>query len=172
MVKKIKHKITASNQSDIKMNSTFISLLKQAVLITLRNEQVDTPCEISILITNNAGIRDFNKRFRGFDESTDVLAFPMQEFEHPGWGGIINMDFNLETGNLPLGDIVISLQKVMKNIKIERVTLEQESTLLMIHAALHLLGYDHYDEETKHIMQRIEKGLMRNMGYLDYGKTT
>ncbi|MDR2591071.1 MAG: rRNA maturation RNase YbeY [Oscillospiraceae bacterium] len=168
MNNKIKHKISASNQSGVKLKSTFISLLKQAITVTLRYEKVDYPCAINILISNNAVIRDLNKRFSDIDKITDVLSFQMQEFEYPGWSGLINKEFDIEAGNIPLGDIVISLPKVTRQANAIGVTIEQESTLLMIHSCLHLLGYDHDNDDSAKLMREIETYLMRNMGYLDY----
>ena len=100
--------------------------------------------EISILFIGDQGIRDLNHRFRGVDRSTDVLSFP-QLFE-----GLPET-----SGTLILGDVAISLETALRQIKIHGLSLEEELTLLLIHGILHLLGYDH--EISDHEEERMRK---------------
>ena len=78
------------------------------------------PCVVSVLITDDEGIRDFNYEYRGIDKATDVLSFPMQEFQQAGWGGISNPEFDENTRALTLGDIIISLETVKRHAILPR----------------------------------------------------
>jgi len=114
--------------------------------MTLRYEKVDVPCVVSVLITDDEGIRDYNYEYRGLDEATDVLSFPMQTFRRAGWGGIYDPVFDERTGELPLGDIIISLETVRKHAMEYGNTVTHETAYMLVHSTLHLLGYDHTNE--------------------------
>jgi len=134
--------------------------------MTLKSEEVDIPCIVSVLITDNKGIRKYNLRFRNVDRSTDVLSFPMQEFTTAGWSGHGSLELDEDTGALPLGDIVMSIQRAQRQANSQEITLEQETAHLMIHSTLHLLGYDHDNSVSEKVMKAKEKKLIKDMGYL------
>ena len=167
-VRKIKHKIYMRTQSSsgAKTASVYRNLIKQAILITLRSEQVAITCVINVLITDDKGIRKYNQQYRDVDRVTDVLSFPMQEFKQACWLGIEEMEIDLDTGMLPLGDIVISTQRAKQQAGKHRISLEQETAHLIIHSTLHLLGYDHNNNKNENIMQSKEGALLKDMGYL------
>jgi len=119
---------------------------------TLCYEQVDVPCVISVLITDDKGIRDYNYEYRGIDEPTDVLSFPMQTFRQAGWSGIYNPELNESTEELTLGDIIVSIETVKRHAIEYGNTIEHEITYMLVHSTLHLLGYDHADESSEKIM--------------------
>jgi len=123
--------------------------------MVLKSEAVDMPCAVNVLITDDEGIRSYNSKYRGINKATDVLSFPMQEFDKEGWGGIGDMDIDLDTQTLPLGDIVISTTTIKRHARRYKHTFEQETVRMIIHSVLHLLGYDHND-----FMQRKEEELM------------
>ena len=133
--------------------------------MTLRNESVDIPCVINVLITDDKGIRKYNREFRHIDKVTDVLSFPMQEYKQAGWNGSEDKEIDLDTGTLPLGDIVISTQRAKKQAKTNEISFEQETTHLTIHSTLHLLGYDHNNDKNENMMQSKENSLLKDMGY-------
>ena len=143
-----------------------IPLIKRAVREALRLEGVDKPCEVSVLITNDQGIRGINREFRGIDEPTDVLSFPMIDFSPPGWTDPGPGAEDPDTGLIPLGEIVLSADRVIKQAHEHRQTRERETTYLTVHSVLHLLGYDHTDEaEGKRKMREREKLIMKGIGY-------
>jgi len=166
-VRKIKHKIymRTQNSSGAKTASVYRNLLKQAILMTLRSEQVAATCVINVLITDNNGIRKYNKQYRKIDRVTDVLSFPMQEFKQAGWLGNEKMEIDMDTGMLPLGDIVISAQRAKQQAGKHGISIEQETVHLIIHSTLHLLGYDHNNNKNEKIMQSKESALLKDMGY-------
>jgi probable rRNA maturation factor len=126
---------------------------------------VDIPCEVSVLITNDDGIQKINREFRGIDNPTDVLSFPMQDFSSPGWSFVDAEMIEHLTGHLPLGDIILSAQRVETQARENAQSREQETAYLTIHAVLHLLGYDHIDEaEGKKQMRMREKAVLKEVG--------
>ena len=120
--------------------------------------------EVSIVLTTDEEIRSLNKEWRGLDESTDVLSFPMREGEDP------------ETAKqLPLGDVVISVETAMRYVEScshkDRInegdapltdswSLLDELTFLVIHSTLHLLGHDHAEPEEEKVMRGLEREWM------------
>lgn len=142
-----------------------IRLLRRCVRIALHMEGVDMPCEVSVLITDDAGIREINKTFRDKDAPTDVLSFPMQLLT-PGNFNPDRTEINPETGLLPLGDIILSADRVAAQAAQYGQDLNREMAYLTVHSALHLLGYDHTDEgEDKRAMRAREKDILREIGY-------
>ena len=127
-------------------------MINRAVSATLQYENVDVPCVVSLLITDDEGIRDYNYEYRGLDEPTDVLSFPMQTFRKAGWSGIYDPEFDESTGELTLGDIILSIETVKKHAIEYRNTIKQETVYMIVHSILHLLGYDHDDENGKSVM--------------------
>lgn len=142
--------------SKIKINLTYdfptwrriavSSIIRQAIAAVMTAEGVAAPVEINVLITNDGGIRQINKATRQIDKSTDVLSFPMFEFE-PGqlpdnWEPYVDPD----TGMCPLGDMALSLERAISQANQFGHSVKREVGYLTIHSMLHLLGYDHLDE--------------------------
>jgi len=162
----IKHNIYARHSRTAGKNRLTIPLIKHCIRTALRCENVDFPCEVSVLITSDRGISEINRDFRGVNKSTDVLSFPMQEFSPPGWAPPGNDAIHPETGLLPLGDIVLSAESVDRQAYENYQTREHETAYLTVHSVLHLLGYDHIDEaEGKKLMRAREKEILRELGY-------
>jgi probable rRNA maturation factor len=132
-----------------------ISTIRKAASAALREEGVDMPCEIGVLITDDAGIRALNRAHRGLDEPTDVLSFPQQRLS-PGSFTPSEMDITANNGVIPLGDIVISSARVDAQAAELQHPLGRETAYLVIHSVLHLLGYDHEDPESKRLMRARE----------------
>jgi probable rRNA maturation factor len=141
-----------------------IALLRRAVRTALRKEQVDMPCEISVLITDDEIIRKINYEFREKDAATDVLSFPMQNLT-PGNFAPDLVELNRDTGRLPLGDIVLSYDHIKAQAFEYGQALNREMAYLVIHSVLHLLGYDHLDEgEEKKRMRAREEAILAALG--------
>jgi len=157
----IKHKIYARHAGLKDPNRLRLPLIKYCIGLALDIEGVDMPCEISVLVTNDHNIRALNREFRALDEATDVLSFPMLEFSSPGWETPDADKPDIETGLLPLGEIVFSGEKVSKQAQSYRRSREYETAYLTVHSVLHLLGYDHTDEaEGKRMMRGREEAIM------------
>ena len=143
-----------------------MSLIKKSIHCALRLEDVGVSCEVSVLITDDTRIREINRVFRGIDKPTDVLSFPMQELAVPGRIASGTYAADPETGLLPLGDIILSSERVKKQACEYGQTLDRETAYLTVHSVLHLLGYDHTDEaDGREQMRGREKEIMRELGY-------
>ena len=123
-----------------------MSVIEECVNATLRAEKIKADCEINVLITNDSGIHAINLASRNIDRPTDVLSFPMFQFE-PGtppedWEEYLDV----ETDLCPLGDMCISLERAVSQAKQYGHSVRREIGYLTIHSVLHLLGYDHLDE--------------------------
>ena len=134
--------------------------IRKCILAALDEEGVDVPCEINVLLTDDASIRAINKAYRNIDKATDVLSFPMFELtpgELPG-----EEDADPGTGLVPLGDMVISLEHVAAQAKEYGHSNRRELAYLVTHSVLHLLGYDHLDEgPMKAQMREHEEAIMK-----------
>ena len=120
--------------------------ITKCIEATLRQEKITAPCEINVLVTDDAGIHAINKASRDIDRPTDVLSFPMFQLE-PGnppedWEEYLD----IETGLCPLGDMCISLERATAQANEFGHSVKREVGYLTIHSMLHLLGYDHLDE--------------------------
>ena len=165
--KQLEHiiEIQVNNFEDI--DYKVLTVIKKSVSKTLSSESVDLLCVVSVLLTDDNEIRNFNKKYRGIDKATDVLSFPMQDFDHPGWGGRGDIEIDKDSGELPLGDIIISLQTVERQAIEYGHSLEQEIIYMTIHSVLHLLGYDHYDEKSENDMRNRTEGIILELGLVD-----
>ena len=120
--------------------------------------------EVSVLLTENEEIRRMNREFRQIDRATDVLSFPMIEFDKPGDFSHVEEDyedcFNPESGELMLGDIVISMDKVAEQAEQYGHSQERELAFLTAHSMYHLFGFDHMVEEEAAVMEKKQRDLL------------
>ena len=158
------HRIFARHSGVADDDRLSIPLIKRSIRTALRLESVDMPCEVSVLITDENGIRELNREFRGVDIATDVLSFPALEFTTPGWSGCCGHAPDPETGAIPLGDIILSAGRVKEQSREYSQSRERETAYLTVHSVLHLLGYDHMDEaEQKRLMRAREKEILKEL---------
>lgn len=134
-------------------------------------DYVDCPyeAEVNLLLTMNEQIQEMNANFRNIDRATDVLSFPMVDYETPGEFDFLEERddcFNPETGELLLGDIVISKEKVLSQAEEFGHSPMREYAFLIAHSMLHLSGYDHIEEEERAVMERMQRELMDELGIL------
>lgn len=120
--------------------------LKKCIEATLKAEKISVPCEINVLVADNQTIRAINKAYRNIDRETDVLSFPMFQFEPGNLPKDLSEYLDPETGLLPLGDMAISYEKAQAQADEFGHSVKRELGYLTIHSILHLLGYDHMDE--------------------------
>lgn len=156
----MKHEIYISRDKKGLGHNNSAALIKKAAAMALNAEGVDVPCIISVMLTDDEGIRALNRDFRGIDSATDVLSFPMNEME-PGVFSAEECEREPDTGAVLLGDMMISIPRCEKQGEEYGHGYEREIQYLTVHSALHLLGYDHVDEgEMKSRMRRREKEIM------------
>jgi len=163
--RKIEHKIHTQNSGKVSQEGIDKAVISKAVLTTLQSEAVDMTCVVNILITDDEEIKKYNRDYRYIDKATDVLSFPMQIFTHAGWTGIDKPEPDEDTGELPLGDIVISSETIKRQAEEYRNTQENETAYMIVHSTLHLLGYDHDTDNNERVMIYRKNSIMKEMGY-------
>lgn len=137
-------------------------IIKEAAECALAEENVTLDAEISVTLTNNEGIRALNEKYRDIDSETDVLSFPMYDFEKPAV--FDEKELALEPGAVMLGDIIISVDKIKSQAAEYGHSEKRELAYLTVHSVMHLLGYDHMTDEEKAIMRSREEAVMKKMG--------
>ena len=148
-----------NGQSEMAVTYKLKMLLRRAVEETLRYENYQNDVEVSITLTDNAGIHELNQRFRGVDAPTDVLSFPLIDYEDDCGEPLID-----EIAN-SLGDLVLNLQRAKAQAEEFGHSFEREAAFLTVHSMLHLLGYDHeLSEGDDADMRRRQREIMGRMG--------
>lgn len=123
-------------------------------------------CEVNLLITDNNEVQILNRETRDIDSTTDVLSFPAIDFNSPADFSVIEDDdfnFNLESGELVLGDIVISYDKVIEQANEFNHSETREFAFLVAHSMLHLFGYDHINDDERIIMESEQETILNNL---------
>ena len=142
----MKHKIHIVFEQLSLQQITMKSIIRKCIQQTLDAERISVPCEINVLVTDDAGIQIINRTSRDLDKPTDVLSFPMFQLE-PGNPPTDWLDYqDPATGLVPLGDMCISLERAIAQAAEFGHSARREVGYLTIHSMLHLLGYDHLDE--------------------------
>ena len=141
----------------------YAALLRRVIPAALEAEGVPFPCEVDVSVTSDAGIQEINREMRQVDAPTDVLSFPVFDLapgELPG-----PEDADPGTGLVPLGDMVISLERVRAQAREFGHSSRRELAYLAVHSVLHLLGYDHVDEgPMKAQMRAREEAILNGLG--------
>ena len=134
-------------------------LIRHTILETLDYEGMENDTEVSVTFVDDEGIRELNKKFRNMDKPTDVLSFPLLDYE----GESEEPFFDELCHNL--GDIVISLERAMAQANEFGHSFEREVAFLTAHSMLHLLGYDHeLSEEDDADMRKRQNDIMERLG--------
>ncbi|KEI97384.1 heat-shock protein [Clostridium botulinum A2B7 92] len=156
-----------NRQNKIKVDEEFENKIKEIIDYALKEEKVNIDYEVSVVFIDNNSIKEINKDYRNIDKATDVLSFPMLDYEK---GEVfkdvyLNYEFDesdLDEGNLVLGDIALSLEKAEEQSKEFGHSFLRETSYLTIHSVLHLLGYDHMEEDEKAIMRQREEEILKS----------
>ncbi len=140
-------------QKKVAIPREYRTLIRKACNATLKYEGFLDKAEINVTIVDDIEIQVLNREFRDIDKSTDVLSFPLGE------DGIY--DYNPETDALMLGDIVISVDHALAQAELYGHSIEREIAFLTVHSMLHLLGYDHVnnEKEEKEMFEKQEEVL-------------
>ena len=160
--------ITIENEASKELPFDYKALIERVVMGCMDYEKCPYEAEVNVLLTNNEEIHKINKEYRGIDRPTDVLSFPMIEYEEPGDFSVIDEEsaeaFNPESGELMLGDIVISKEKVLSQAEEYGHLPKREYAFLIAHSMLHLFGYDHMVDEERVVMEAKQKEIMEKVG--------
>lgn len=164
----MKHKINLVFEQFSLQKYVISANIRTCIHAVLAAEGINTPCEINVLVTNDAGIQVINRTSRNIDKPTDVLSFPMFDLKAgqppEDWSEYLDPETNL----CPLGDMCISLERAVAQAKEFGHTTRREVGYLTIHSMLHLLGYDHLDEgEQKRQMRGREEAIAATIPGMD-----
>ena len=148
---------------DIDYEKTALAVAEKA----LELENCPYEAQISLILTDDEGIRQVNSEFRDIDRATDVLSFPMIPFESPAVYDILEEDesfFDMDTGELLLGDIMISVDHVYAQAEEYGHSVTREFAFLVAHSIMHLLGYDHMEKEEAAVMEAHQEAVLSALG--------
>lgn len=147
---------------------TVSDIFRQTALEALRFTDCPYECEVSLTITDDDTIRTVNKEYRGIDKATDVLSFPFLEFKAPGdFSGVSELDpdsFNPDTGDLMLGDIMVSADHVIAQAEDYGHSVKREFAFLIAHSMLHLQGFDHIKADDAAEMEKAQNEILERLG--------
>lgn len=159
--------IEVEKEYDKDLGIDYYEIAEAVINAALDFEKCPYEAEVSLTLTDNEEIHRINKEFRNIDRPTDVLSFPMVEYDTPGeFDFLEELDecFNPETGELVLGDIIISLDKVQEQAQAYNHSVKREYAFLIAHSMLHLMGYDHMQDDEAAIMEQRQEAILKGLG--------
>lgn len=158
----------AENETEVTFPFQVEETARQVIEAVLKSEKCPHEATVNLLITDNEGIREYNRDYRNIDRETDVLSFPNVDFETPGDFGMTmgrQADyFDPDTGELILGDVIISADKVIEQAENYGHDQKREFAFLVAHSMLHLCGYDHMEDAERLVMEEKQESILRGLG--------
>ncbi len=158
--------IEFEKEYDKDLGINYEEIADKVINAALDYEECPYEAEVSLTLVDNNRIHDINKEFRDIDRPTDVLSFPMVEYDDAGEFAFLEDEddcFNPETGELMLGDIIISLDKVEEQAIAYGHSFTREYAFLVAHSMLHLMGYDHMTDDDASIMEAKQRAILDNL---------
>ena len=156
-------------EAEKELDLPYEEIIRDIVSAALDYEQCPYEAEVNVVLTDNLGIRQVNREYRQMDVPTDVLSFPMLEYEAPSdFSQAEEMFadcFNPESGELMLGDIMISVDKVEEQAEKYGHSQKRELAFLVAHSMLHLFGYDHMVDSERIVMEQKQEEILESRGY-------
>ncbi len=156
--------ITIEEEAKMPFSFDYKELTERVINGALDFIECPYEAEVNVLFTDNASIHEINRDNRDIDAPTDVLSFPIGEYPVPGNFDTLEEEqpevFHPETGELMLGDIVISVERVVSQAEEFGHSEERELGFLLAHSVLHLCGYDHMEEEERFVMEEKQRQIM------------
>ncbi|MCI8326372.1 MAG: rRNA maturation RNase YbeY [Lachnospiraceae bacterium] len=160
--------VTIEHTVELPFDFEYKKIAKEVISHTVKTEEFPYEPEVSLLLTDNETIRDLNRTYREIDRATDVLSFPMLTFGALGdfskAKGVGEENVNPDTGEILLGDIIISVPKLLGQAEEYGHSPKREFAFLITHSMLHLLGYDHMEPEEAAIMENKQKTILDSLG--------
>lgn len=160
--------ILIENNTKFIINEEYELIIKKIIEEAIKYENCPYEVELSITFVDKNEIKELNHEYRGKNKSTDVLSFPQIDFDLPSNFDFIeeikDEYFNLDTGDLILGDIVISTDNMILQAREYNHSIERELGFLILHSILHLFGYDHINEIDEKIMIKKQNEILEKVG--------
>lgn len=156
------------NETEVELPFNTQELVSRIMDAVTEMEHCPYETTVNVLITDNAGIRAYNREYRGLDKETDVLSFPNIAFEHTADFGAAEADgadcFDPDSGELILGDIILSVERILSQAKEYGHSVLREFAFLTAHSMFHLCGYDHMEEQDATIMEKKQEEVLARLG--------
>lgn len=156
------------NETEVCFDFDIKELADKVMEAVLEAEGCPYEAQINLLLTDNAGIRTYNAQFRQIDRETDVLSFPNVDYSYPAdFDGLKEGEadyFDPESGELVLGDIMISVDKVKEQAESYGHSQKREFAFLVAHSMLHLCGYDHMEPQEAEVMETKQEEILQALG--------
>lgn len=160
--------INIEYETEIELELDYEEIITSVINEAMDYEKCPYEAEVNVILTDNEQIHVINKEHRDVDSPTDVLSFPMVDFESPSDFSVAEDNtedyFNPETGELLLGDIVVSVEKVKEQAINYGHSKKRELAFLIAHSMMHLFGYDHMTESEALVMEAKQNGVLDNLG--------
>lgn len=156
-------------EGELRLDLPCEELATKVIEAALDYEDCPYEVEVNLLLTMNDEIREMNQNFRQIDRATDVLSFPMIDCEEAGKFDFLEdvlEAFHPESGELMLGDIVISKEKVISQAEEYGHSVEREYAFLIAHSMLHLFGYDHIKDDERIVMEAKQQEILEQLQIL------
>lgn len=156
------------NETDAEFPFSAEDTAKLVMEAVLASEKCPYDSTVNLLITDNEGIREYNRDYRNVDRETDVLSFPNLDFEAPGDFGLAEQNqadyFDPDSGELILGDVIVSADKVKEQAENYGHDQRREFAFLVAHSMFHLCGYDHMEDDERKIMEEKQENVLQSLG--------
>ncbi len=157
-------------ECEVLFDFDYRELAQTVIDFCLEHEKFEYAVEVNLTLTNNEGIHIINKEYRQIDRPTDVLSFPLLSYDKPGDFSFLedeNEDnFNPDTGEVMLGDIIISVEKVFEQANEYGHSPKREFAFLITHSMLHLFGYDHMEPDEAAVMEAKQRAILEGLNIL------
>lgn len=156
------------NETETSYDFSVEQTVRDVAEAVLAAERCPYEVQVNVLLTDNAGIREFNRQYRQIDRETDVLSFPNLEYERPGDFQIPPEQeadcFDPDSGELILGDIILSVDRIAGQAAEYGHSLKRELAFLVAHSMLHLCGYDHMEPGEAAVMELKQEKILTELG--------
>lgn len=159
--------INMEKEVEVSFSFDYKMLADEVICAALEAENFPFEAEIGLLLVSLEGIQEINCQQRDLDSPTDVLSFPLIAYETPGDFTKVEQEednFNPDTGEAMLGDIVLCVDKVKEQAKSFGHSEKREFAFLILHSMLHLFGYDHMTKEEAAVMEKKQRDILEQMG--------
>ena len=157
-------------ECEVLFDFDYKELAQTVIDFCLEHERFEYAVEVNLTLTNNEGIHMINKEYRQIDRSNDVLSFTLLSYDKPGDFSFLedeNEDnFNPDTGEVMLGDIIISVEKVFEQANEYGHSPRREFAFLITHSMLHLFGYDHMEPDEAAVMEAKQRAILEGLNIL------
>lgn len=154
------------NEQEQSFDFDFLEVAEAVMETVLDQEGCPYESQVCLVLTDDETIHKTNLEYRQIDRATDVLSFPMVDFSSPADYTILEEDdscFDPETGELLLGDIMISIPRAVEQAAAYGHSIKREYAFLVAHSVLHLLGYDHMEEEERIVMEQKQEEALQHL---------